>query len=200
MDPADAAMPGRDCPWLFQPGREWNYSVAHRRPRARGRVLGATADRFFSDHILDPGHDRHRILHRRAGARTHGGPYVPAPGTRTARRLDAVGVADADPTCLRRGDSSAAPTTTTGHADAPGRRRTRRCRLLAPGRVLHDRNHPGDVDSRLRSSSVRRDDFDGIGLARLLVCDPVEEQVRPERASTRGAGVQHRLLRDPPRR
>ncbi len=93
-------------PLLFQPGSEWNYSVC---TDVLGRVVevasGMSLDAFFAERILGPlgmvdtafsvpADDVDRLA----------ALYSPAPGTRLAKRNDAMGAAAlAPPTCLSGG-------------------------------------------------------------------------------------------------
>ena len=66
MDLATACEAWAAMPLLFQPGTEWNYSVA---TDVLGRVIevasGQRLDEFFSTRILEPArHDRHGFLPR----------------------------------------------------------------------------------------------------------------------------------------
>ena len=69
-------------PLLFQPGTEWNYSVA---TDVLGRVVevasGQRLDEFFADRIFAPArHDRHRLLGRPGGPAAAGRPLQPGAG------------------------------------------------------------------------------------------------------------------------
>jgi CubicO group peptidase (beta-lactamase class C family) len=104
-------------PLLFQPGQEWNYSVA---TDVLGRVVevasGQSLDHYFSDHIFGPlamtdtgffveEADRERLA----------ALYIPAAGTKAATRLDGLGPSPTRrPTCLSGGGGLfGAPATTT---------------------------------------------------------------------------------------
>ena len=106
VDLAGACEAWASLPLLFQPGREWNYSVS---TDVLGRVVevvsGMTLDRFFAERIFAPlgmtdtafwvepdDHDRLAAL------------YVPAPPSRQAVRMDAMGdLARSRPTLLSGG-------------------------------------------------------------------------------------------------
>ena len=94
-DLAEACDTWAGLPLLFEPGAEWNYSVA---TDVLGRVVevasGQTLDEFFAASDLRPArHDRHRVLRRRRrrpgrlaalytpGAEQQGGP-ARCPGRR----------------------------------------------------------------------------------------------------------------------
>ena len=85
-------------PLLFEPGTEWNYSVA---TDVLGRLVevmsGQSLDEFFRTRIFEPaGHDRHGVLGRRGrggrppGRRLHAptrtGPHAPGHADRRERR------------------------------------------------------------------------------------------------------------------
>ena len=93
-------------PLLFQPGREWNYSVA---TDVLGRVVevasGMSLDQFFSTRIFGPlGMDEtgfHVTEHQQDRLAAL---YVPIPGVGTATRFDAMGSAAlTPPACLSGG-------------------------------------------------------------------------------------------------
>lgn len=80
-------------PLLFQPGREWNYSVA---TDVLGRVIevvsGQSLDEFLADRILGPlGMTETRFAVRPEDAPRLAALYVPEPGNRSAVRNDAMG-------------------------------------------------------------------------------------------------------------
>jgi CubicO group peptidase (beta-lactamase class C family) len=80
-------------PLLFQPGSEWNYSVS---TDVLGRVIevvsGQTLDVFFQENILGPlGMKDTAFWCDDARADRFAALYVPAPGTRKAFRMDALG-------------------------------------------------------------------------------------------------------------
>jgi CubicO group peptidase (beta-lactamase class C family) len=93
-------------PLLFQPGREWNYSVA---TDVLGRVVevasGQSLDQFLRDRILGPlGMANTGFSLDEADQDRLAALYVPMPGSRTALRFDALGVVpDQLPTFLSGG-------------------------------------------------------------------------------------------------
>jgi CubicO group peptidase (beta-lactamase class C family) len=93
-------------PLLFQPGSEWNYSVAS---DVLGRVVevasGQPLDRFFDDHIFTPlRFSDTGFFIDEANERRLAALYVPAPGTNAATRLDGFGGSPTTrPTCLSGG-------------------------------------------------------------------------------------------------
>ncbi len=107
MDLAAACDAWASMPLAFQPGTEWNYSVA---TDVLGRVIevasGMTLDEFFRTRIFEPlgmvdssfGCERDDQRERLAAL------YAPAPGTRLAVRADAMGAAaNAKPVMLSGG-------------------------------------------------------------------------------------------------
>jgi len=93
MDLATACEAWAAMPLLFQPGTEWNYSVA---TDVLGRVIevasGQRLDEFFSTRILEPlgMTDTGFYLGDDAAADRLSALYMPAAGSKTAR-LDAMG-------------------------------------------------------------------------------------------------------------
>jgi CubicO group peptidase (beta-lactamase class C family) len=80
-------------PLLFQPGTEWNYSVS---TDVLGRVVevacGQSLDEFFADRIFGPlGMDDSAFGVNPSQLDRLAALYTPAPGTRAAVRLDAMG-------------------------------------------------------------------------------------------------------------
>jgi CubicO group peptidase (beta-lactamase class C family) len=77
-------------PLLFQPGREWNYSVA---TDVLGRVVevvsGQSLDEFFADHLFKPlGLTETGFSIPESAESRMAKLYVPAPGTRRATLMD----------------------------------------------------------------------------------------------------------------
>jgi len=93
-------------PLLFQPGSEWNYSVC---TDVLGRVVevasGMSLDAFFAERILGPLGMVDTAFSVPAGeAGRLAALYSPEPGTRRARRNDAMGAAAlTPPVCLSGG-------------------------------------------------------------------------------------------------
>jgi CubicO group peptidase (beta-lactamase class C family) len=140
-------------PLVFQPGREWNYGVS---TDVLGRVIevasGQRLDRFFADRIFGPlgmpdtgfsvapeDHDKLAAL------------YMPAPGTRKAMRLDAMGDAIKSPPAVLAGGGGLASTAADYHRFSQmllGRGEVDGVRLLGSRTVDYmASNHlPGGVD------------------------------------------------------
>ncbi|WP_026454963.1 serine hydrolase domain-containing protein [Saccharomonospora iraqiensis] len=173
-----------DLPLVFEPGTEWNYSVAS---DVLGRLVevvsGQPLDEFFAEHILGPlgmtetgfhvdpaDHDRLAAL------------YVPEPGTRRAVRNDAFGDAIKQrPDCLQ-GGAGLASTAADYHRFTQfllRRGELDGVRLLSPRTVgLMTRNHlPGDADlERFGRPLFAEMPFDGhgFGLGFSVLRDPVK--------------------------
>jgi CubicO group peptidase (beta-lactamase class C family) len=105
VDLASACDAWASLPLLFQPGREWNYSVA---TDVLGRVVEVAAGRPL-DQVL-----RERVLDPLGMVDTHfsvppdeqyrlAALYMPQPGTRKAVRLDAMGNAALQPPAFLSG-------------------------------------------------------------------------------------------------
>ncbi|WP_007024197.1 serine hydrolase domain-containing protein [Saccharomonospora iraqiensis] len=173
-----------DLPLVFEPGTEWNYSVAS---DVLGRLVevvsGQPLDEFFAEYILGPlgmtgtgfhvdpaDHDRLAAL------------YVPEPGTRRAVRNDAFGDAIRQrPDCLQ-GGAGLASTAADYHRFTQfllRRGELDGARLLSPRTVgLMTRNHlPGDADlERFGRPLFAEMPFDGhgFGLGFSVLRDPVK--------------------------
>jgi CubicO group peptidase (beta-lactamase class C family) len=191
MDLAQCCDAWAELPLLFQPGREWNYSVA---TDVLGRVVevasGQSLDQFFQERIFDPlGMVDTGFWVDEANAHRLGGLYVPEPGTRKAVRMDAMGKAALRQPMVLSGGGGLVSTAADYH------RFTRMLlsegemdghRLLGPRTVRYmTRNHlPGDVDledfgRQLFSETA----FDGVGfgLGVSVVIDPVKAKVLSSR-------------------
>jgi CubicO group peptidase (beta-lactamase class C family) len=174
-------------PLLFQPGAEWNYSVA---TDVLGRVVevasGQSLDEFFSEHIFGPlGMTDTGFFIDEPATKRLAALYVPAPGTRAAtRRGDLWGSPTKRPTCLSGGSGligSAADyhrfllmLLRGGELDG--------ARLLGPRTVAYmTRNHlPGDVDlEAIGRPLFAETTFDGVGfgLGFSVLMDPVKNKV-----------------------
>jgi CubicO group peptidase (beta-lactamase class C family) len=174
-------------PLLFQPGAEWNYSVA---TDVLGRLVevvsGQGQDEFFGRRILDPlGMTDTSFWIGEQDAGRLGALYTPGPGGR-AVRLDALGkVAGHRPRALSGGSgllSTAADyhrftQMLLGRPDSPGGELDG-VRLLSPRTVAYmTRNHlPGGADLEhfgrpLYAESPLRGVGFGLGFA--VVTDPV---------------------------
>ena len=105
VDLAGAVDAWAGMPLLFQPGAEWNYSVA---TDVLGRLVevvsGRTLDRFFAEEILGPlgMHDTTFRVPESQRQRL-AALYVPGPGTGLAARHDVLGAGVLDPTLLSGG-------------------------------------------------------------------------------------------------
>ena len=187
MDLAQCCDAWAELPLLFQPGREWNYSVA---TGVLGRVVevasGQSLDRFFEERIFDPlGMTDTRFWVDEADAHRLGGLYVPEPGTRKAVRMDAMGKAAFRPPAMLSGGGGLVSTMADYHrftrmllhgGELDGRR------LLGPRTVRYmTRNHlPGDVDLETYGRPLFAETaFDGVGfgLGVSVVIDPVKAKV-----------------------
>ncbi len=183
---ADACATWASLPLVFQPGSEWNYSVA---TDVLGRLVevvsGQSLDRFFADHILGPlgmvdtgfglpEDQRHRLA----------GLYVPG-ADQKAVRFDEIGpVSRSTPTFLSGG----------GGLVSTAADYLRFTELLRRGgeldgvRILSDRtvrymttNHlPGGVDLEAFGRQLFAETtFDGVGfgLGFAVTDDPVKNRV-----------------------
>jgi CubicO group peptidase (beta-lactamase class C family) len=174
-------------PLLFQPGREWNYSVA---TDVLGRVVevasGMTLDRFFAERIFEPLGMRDTGFsvpedqqHRLAAL------YIPEPGSRRALRFDTMGNAALNPPAFLSGGGGLVSTVADYHrftqmllnlGELDGHR------LLGPRTVdFMTRNHlPGDADlTEYGRPLFAETTFDGVGfgLGFSVTLDPVKAKV-----------------------
>lgn len=190
--PPDADLAGvcdllAGLPLLFQPGREWNYSMS---TDVLGRVVevasGMPLDQFFRERIFEPlgmvdthfavpADDQHRLA----------ALYMPAPGTRAATRLDALGASALSPPVFLSGGGGLVSTVHDYHHFAQ--------LLLNEGihegvRLLGSRtveymalNHlPGDADLTAFGRPLFSETaFDGVGfgLGFSVTVDPVKAKV-----------------------
>ncbi len=174
-------------PLLFQPGEEWNYSVA---ADVLGRVVevasGQSLDTFFAERILGPlGMDDTAFWVDEPDQDRLAALYLPLPGTAQAVRGDAFGQAAlAPPDCLSGGGglvSSAGDyvrfaSMLLGGGELDG------VRLLGPRTVGYmASNHlPGGADLESFGRPLFAETtFDGIGfgLGFSVVVDPVKNKV-----------------------
>ncbi len=93
MDLAECCDTWAGIPLLFEPGSEWNYSVA---TDVLGRVVevvsGQSLDRFFSERILGPlGMTDTAFWIGEDSVKDLAALYVPEPGSRRALRYDPLG-------------------------------------------------------------------------------------------------------------
>jgi CubicO group peptidase (beta-lactamase class C family) len=174
-------------PLLFQPGSEWNYSMA---TDVLGRVVevasGMPLDRFFAERIFEPlgMHDSGFFCpedqqHRLAAL------YTPAPGTGKAQRLDSMGDRALTKPVFLSGGGGCVSTLADYHRFAEMLRNGGELdgvRLLAPGTVDYmASNHlPGGVDlSAFGRQLFSETTFDGVGfgLGVSVTLDPVKAKV-----------------------
>ncbi|MEC3977234.1 serine hydrolase domain-containing protein [Amycolatopsis sp. H20-H5] len=106
LDLAGACRAWAGLPLVFQPGSEWNYSVA---TDVLGRLVevvsGSPLDTFFAERIFTPlgMHDTAFVLDEAQRDRL-AALYVPTPGTGVAKRNDSFGtVGVRPPSCLSGG-------------------------------------------------------------------------------------------------
>jgi CubicO group peptidase (beta-lactamase class C family) len=187
MDLAACCDAWAGLPLLFQPGTEWNYSVAS---DVLGRVVevvsGQTLDQFFSSRIFEPlgmadtafsvsPQERHRLA----------ALYTPEPGTRRAMRIDAMGDQALRTPAAFSGGGGLVSTASDYHrfvsmllheGELDGRR------LLGSRTVRYMvRNHlPGGVDlERFGRPLFAETTFDGVGfgLGFAVVIDPTANKV-----------------------
>ncbi len=192
MDLAQACDAWAGLPLLFQPGTEWNYSVA---TDVLGRVVevasGQRLDEFFATRIFDPlGHERHRLL-RHATRRCPGWPRCTRPAASgTAARLDKLGAAARQPPACSPGATAwsrprrtitGSPSMLLARADSPAGELDG-TRLLSPRTVGYmGRNHlPGGLDLETFGRPLYAESpFRGVGfgLGFAVVLDPVPGKV-----------------------
>ncbi|MEJ7584312.1 MAG: serine hydrolase domain-containing protein, partial [Acidimicrobiales bacterium] len=172
-----------ELPLLFQPGTEWNYSVA---TDVLGRVVevlsGQSLDEFFAQRIFEPlgmtdtGFSADERDHDRLAAL-----YTPGPD-RKAKRIDAMGrAALSRPACLS-GGGGLVSTAYDYHQFAQmlgGRGELDGTRLLSPRTVAYmASNHlPGGVDLEAFGRPLFAETtFDGVGfgLGVSVTIDPVK--------------------------
>jgi CubicO group peptidase (beta-lactamase class C family) len=174
-------------PLLFQPGSEWNYSVA---TDVLGRVVevasGQSLDEFFARNIFAPlGLTDTGFSIDEADSRRLAALYIPVPGTNAATRLDGFGGSPTvPPACLSggggligsAGDYHRFMQMLLGGGELDG------VRLLGPRTVAYmTRNHlPGHVDLEAFGRPLFAETtFDGVGfgLGFSVMKDPVKNKV-----------------------
>jgi CubicO group peptidase (beta-lactamase class C family) len=186
MDLAACCDAWAQLPLLFQPGTEWNYSVA---TDVLGRIVevaaGQPLDRFFGERILEPlGMTDTRFWVEEPAAQRLAALYVPDSDGNAARN-DVMGKAALrSPTCLSGGGGLVG---TAGDYHRFTQMLLRGgeldgVRLLGTRTVRYmTRNHlPGDVDLELFGRPLFAETtFDGVGfgLGFSVVQDPVHNKV-----------------------
>ncbi|HXQ60974.1 MAG TPA: serine hydrolase domain-containing protein [Acidimicrobiales bacterium] len=174
-------------PLLFQPGSEWNYSVA---TDVLGRVIevvsGQPLDEFFSDHIFGPlGLTDTRFFVDPSARDRLAALYVPAPGTRRATRLDGPGGSPTTPPACLSGGGGLFGSASDYHRFLQMLLRGGELdgvRLLGTRTVSYmTRNHlPGDADLETFGRPLFAETtFDGVGfgLGFSVMKDPVKNKV-----------------------
>jgi CubicO group peptidase (beta-lactamase class C family) len=187
VDLATACDTWASLPLLFQPGREWNYSVA---TDVLGRVVevvaGKPLDEVFRERIFEPlgmedthfsvpAADRHRLA----------ALYFPQPGTRKATRFDAMGAAALEPPTFLSGGGGLVTTAYDYQRFASmllHRGQLDGVRLLGTRTVeyLASNHLPGGVDlSEFGRPLFAETTFDGVGfgLGVSVTEDPVKAKV-----------------------
>src|SRR6516165_9781807 len=191
MDLAQACEAWAGFPLLFQPGTEWNYSVA---TDVLGRVVevasGQRLDEFFAARILGPlGMPDPGFYAGGEAAGRLAALYVPAAGGTTAR-LDSLGRVPRKPARLNSGGGGLLGTAADYHRflhmllDTPGSPAGELdgIRLLSPRTVRYmGRNHlPGGLDLETFGRPMYAEaPFAGVGfgLGFGVVIDPVLSRV-----------------------
>ncbi|HZD68036.1 MAG TPA: serine hydrolase domain-containing protein [Actinomycetes bacterium] len=140
-------------PLLFQPGAEWNYSVAH---DVLGRVVevasGQPLDRFLSERVLEPlGMADTSFWVDETAAGKLAALYLPRPDTGHAVRSDALGQSFLEPPACLSGGGGLVSTASDYHRFAQmllGGGELEGVRLLGSRTVSYmTRNHlPGGAD------------------------------------------------------
>jgi CubicO group peptidase (beta-lactamase class C family) len=191
MDLATACEAWASFPLLFQPGTEWNYSVA---TDVLGRVIevasGQRLDEFFAARILGPLGMADTAFHLGDdGAGRLAALYTPGPGGKAAR-LDSLGQVARHPVRLNSGGGGLLATAADYHrflhmlVDTPGSPAGELdgTRLLSPRTVGYmARNHlPGGRDLETFGRPLYAEaPFAGVGfgLGFGVVIDPVLSRV-----------------------
>jgi CubicO group peptidase (beta-lactamase class C family) len=187
VDLAGACDIWAQIPLLFQPGSEWNYSVA---TDVLGRVVevasGQSLDRFVTERILEPlgMHDTGFAL-RDGDAPRLAALYSPDPETGRAARNEVIGQAAFAPPEFLSGGGGLLSTAhdylrfmrmLLGNGELDG------TRILGPRTVAYmGRNHlPGDADlAHVGRRGAAETAFDGVGfgLGFSVVLDPAASKV-----------------------
>lgn len=174
-------------PLLFQPGAEWNYSMA---TDVLGRLVevvsGQTLEAFFAERILGPlGMDETRWWVDEGDLDRLAALYTPEPGTRRARRNDGMGRAAKRPPTFLSGGGGLVSTAADYHRFALmllGGGELDGTRLLGTRTVAYmTRNHlPGGADlTDFGRPLFAETTFDGVGfgLGFSVVEDPAKNKV-----------------------
>jgi CubicO group peptidase (beta-lactamase class C family) len=190
VDLAGACDIWAGIPLLFQPGAEWNYSVA---TDVLGRVIevvsGQSLDEFFAERILRPLGLTDTAFYAGGDAARLAALYRPGPGG-TAVRLDALDGAARERPAMLSGGGGLVSTAADYHrftqmllrcADSPAGELDG-IRLLSPRTVSYmSRNHiPGGLDLEAFGRPLYAESpFRGVGfgLGFAVVIDPVPGQV-----------------------
>jgi CubicO group peptidase (beta-lactamase class C family) len=176
-----------DLPLVFQPGTEWNYSVA---TDVLGRVVevaaGTSLDRFFAERIFRPlGMTETSFWVDDADAGRLAALYSPSPKTGRIVRNDAMGKAVLTPPTFLSGGGGLVSTAGDYHRFTRmllGEGELEGARLLGPRTVRYmARNHlPGGVDlETIGRPLFAETTYDGVGfgLGLSVVLDPVANKV-----------------------
>jgi CubicO group peptidase (beta-lactamase class C family) len=176
-----------DLPLVFQPGTEWNYSVA---TDVLGRVVevaaGTSLDRFFAERLFRPlGMTETSFWVDDADAGRLAALYSPSPKTGRIVRNDAMGKAVLTPPTFLSGGGGLVSTAGDYHRFTRmllGEGELEGARLLGPRTVRYmARNHlPGGVDlETIGRPLFAETTYDGVGfgLGLSLVLDPVANKV-----------------------
>jgi CubicO group peptidase (beta-lactamase class C family) len=176
-----------DLPLVFQPGTEWNYSVA---TDVLGRVVevaaGTSLDRFFAERLFRPlGMTETSFWVDDADAGRLAALYSPSPKTGRIVRNDAMGKAVLTPPTFLSGGGGLVSTAGDYHRFTRmllGEGELEGARLLGPRTVRYmARNHlPGGVDlETIGRPLFAETTYDGVGfgLGLSVVLDPVANKV-----------------------
>ena len=176
-----------DLPLLFQPGAEWNYSVA---TNVLGRVIEVlsdqTLDQFFAERIFQPLGMRDTRFWAPEDARERvAALYSPQPGTLRAVRNDAMDRIAWQPPCCCLGGDGLVSTVADYHRFTQMLRRGGELdgsRLLSPRTLRYmTQNHlPGGADLETFGRPLFAETtFDGVGfgLGFSVMLNPVANKV-----------------------
>ena len=176
-----------ELPLVFQPGTEWNYSVA---TDVLGRMVevaaGTSLDRFFAERLFRPlGMTETSFWVDDADAGRLAALYAPSPKTGRIVRNDAMGKAVLTPPTFLSGGGGLVSTAGDYHRFTRmllGEGELEGARLLGPRTVRYmARNHlPGGVDlETIGRPLFAETTYDGVGfgLGLSVVLDPVANKV-----------------------